>query len=583
MTHLGKLFAVLLFSSLCFARSPLEPVRTDNPRDTMVTFMQAMNDYKQGLEGGSEKKLTRIDDAVRTLNLEQLPTISKKELGRKAAIYLKEVIDRIIIIQPDLIPSSNELERWRLKDTEITISKVNQGDRTGEFLFNPSTVERAQEFYTKVKDLPYLKESGQGALFQESWDLEYLPHWTQKTIHGVRYWQILGLFIAILLGFVIKVLAEFIVKGVKVFVAEDENSFRYRTILALEKPIGLLMASAFWFFSIHYLRYEGESLVLLTSSIQVALGISVIWAAYRLVDVISLTLHRWAEKTDSDLDDQLVPMLTKSLRVFVVIFGVLLIFQNLGFNVMSLLAGLGLGGLAFALAAKDTAANLFGSIMILLDRPFRVGDWIRNSSVEGTVEYIGFRSTRIRTFYNSLISIPNSLLVTTNVDNMGLREFRRVRADLGVTYDTPPEKLEAFIEGIKNIILANPSTRKDYFHVVFNGYGASSLDIMVYFFLCVPDWTDELIEKQNVFLEILRLAKELGVDFAFPTTTLHMETFPGQTPSVVRHQDWTEEKIKASAAAFSKQGALAKPRGLGIFKRPFGQSILPGNDDRGSE
>ena len=571
--------AFLVFSSLAPASSPLEPVKTDHPRDTMVTFMNAMNEYRQGLESGDKKQLRRITDAVRTLNLKELPAITKKEQGRKAAILLKEVIDRIIIIQPELIPASTDVDRWRLKDTEITISKITDGERVGEYLFTPATVERAEEFFEKVKDMPYLEDSGQGAMFRETWDLEYFPEWAQGETMGIKYWQIIGLFIAILLGFMVKTLTQFVVMGIKVFVSEDENSIRYRTIRALEKPIGLLSASALWFFSIHYLRFEGGSLALLTGTIQVLLGVSVIWAAYRMIDVVSLTLHRWADKTESDLDDQLVPMLTKSMRVFVVIFGVLLIFQNLGFNVMSLLAGLGLGGLAFALAAKDTAANLFGSIMILIDRPFRVGDWIKNSAVEGTVEQIGFRSTRIRTFYNSLISIPNSILATTNIDNMGLREYRRVRADLGVTYDTPPEKLEAFIEGIKNIIQANPSTRKDYFHVVFSGYGSSSLDIMVYFFLSVPDWTDELIEKQNIFLEILRLAADLGVDFAFPTQTLHMETFPGKEPSVIRHQGWTEEKIKSSAASFASGGSMAKPRGLGIFKRPFGQANLPGDDD----
>ncbi len=582
MIDLKMLFALLLFSTISTsqARSPLEPVKTDHPRDTMVTFMQAMNDYRQGLESGNTKQLNRINDAIRTLNLKDLPVITKKEQGKKAAILLKEVIDRIIIIRPEFIPNSIEIERWRLKDTEITIAKVMDGDRTGEFLFTPSTVERAEEFFAKVKDLPYLKNSGRGAMFRESWDLEYFPSWAQKQVLGVCYWQALGLFIAILFGFILKTLAEFIVKGIKVFITEEESSFRYRFIRALEKPIGLLIASAFWFFSIHYLRFEGESLALLTGVIQVILGISVIWAAYRLVDVVSLTLHKWADRTESDLDDQLVPMLTKSLRIFIVVFGILLIFQNLGFNVMSLLAGLGLGGLAFALAAKDTAANLFGSIMILLDRPFRVGDWIRNSSVEGTVEHIGFRSTRIRTFYNSLISIPNSILATTNIDNMGLREYRRVRADLGVTYDTPPEKIEAFIEGIKNIIQANPSTRKDYFHVVFNGYGSFSLDIMVYYFLTVPDWTDELIEKQNIFLEILRLAHNLEVDFAYPTQTLHMETFPEKAPTVIRHESWTKEQIRSTAAGFAKGGALAKPRGLGIFKRPFGQTALPGDDDQ---
>ena len=135
--------------------------------------------------------------------------------------------------------------------------------------------------------------------------------------------------------------------------------------------------------------------------------------------------------------------------------GILIVLQNMGVNVFSLLAGLGLGGLAFALAAKDTAANLFGSIMILTDRPFKIGDWVKMDGVEGTVEEIGFRSTRVRTFYNSLITIPNATIANVQIDNLGVRQYRRTTATLGVTYDTSMEKMNQFVEGIRKIIEGN--------------------------------------------------------------------------------------------------------------------------------
>ncbi|MCB0407236.1 MAG: mechanosensitive ion channel family protein [Bdellovibrionales bacterium] len=585
MKHL-RAYCFILFFILCsfasfsaIARSPLAPVKTDSPRDTMSSFMDAMNDYKKGLDTNDSQLESRVWDAVRTLNLEKAPTLTKQEYGKRSALLLKEVIDRVILIDPTKIPDQTDIPRWRLKGTEITIAPVSSGDQAGEYLFTASTVERAEEFYDKIKDLPYLSGSGNGAGYSDRWNKKFFPQWAQKNLFGIFYWQILGLFIAILFGLMLQVITQYLIKILKAFFTNKENSIRYKIFASLEAPSGLFVASLFWYFSVIYLDYEGLSQTILTHLIQGLIGASVIWAAYRFVDVIHLSLNRWAMKTDSDLDNQLVPMVSKSLRVFVLVFGVLLIIQNLGFNVMSLLAGLGLGGLALALAAKDTAANLFGSITILLDRPFRIGDWIKNSEVEGTVERIGFRSTRIRTFYNSLISIPNSTLATTNIDNMGLREYRRVRTTLGITYDTPPEKVEAFVEGVKNIILANPKTRKDYFHVVFNDFGSSSLNIMVYFFLKVPDWTEELVERQNIFIEFLRLAQALKVDFAFPTTTLHMETFPEKKPSVLRHQDWTEEKIKSIAAAFAAQGKMAKPRGLGIFKRSGTNISLPGDNE----
>ena len=290
------------------------------------------------------------------------------------------------------------------------------------------------------------------------------------------------------------------------------------------------------------------------------LSFSLVWLAYKLTGVLTQYLTELADKTESTLDDQLVPLLNKTLKIFVVLFGTLIAAQSVGINVMSLLAGLGIGGLAFALAAKDTVANFFGSLMILFDKPFQVGDWIITGGQEGTVEEIGFRSTRIRTFYNSVISVPNSVLMNANIDNMGRREFRRFTTHLGITYDTPPEKIEAFMEGIKNIIKANPTTRKDYFHVVFNNYGPDSLLIMVYLFFKVPDWSAELVERNNILLEIYRMADEMSVEFAFPTQTLHVHSSENEN-----NQSMDETNLSTIAQDFGPNGKNSKPNGLGIY------------------
>jgi MscS family membrane protein len=186
------------------------------------------------------------------------------------------------------------------------------------------------------------------------------------------------------------------------------------------------------------------------------------------------------------------------------------------------MGGLGLGGAALALASKDTVSNFFGSVTVLFDRPFEVGDWIITEGAEGTVEAVGFRSTRIRTFYNSLITLPNSLLTTSVVDNMGRRRFRRIKTTIGVQYDTTPEQLDAFCEGIRELIRRHPYTRKDYYHVYFNDFGTSSLDIMLYCFVACPDWAVELRERHRLLADIMRLANKLNVNFAFPTRTVHL-------------------------------------------------------------
>ena len=176
-----------------------------------------------------------------------------------------------------------------------------------------------------------------------------------------------------------------------------------------------------------------------------------------------------------------------------------------------------------AFAAQDTIGNFFGSITVLFDRPFGIGDWIVIGDVEGTVERVGFRSTRVRTFYNSMVTIPNSKMVNTQVDNYGARRYRRARVMLSLTYDTAPEKIDAFCEGIRELIRLHPYTRKDYYHVYFNQFADSSLNILLYTFFEVPDWGTELRERHRLFVDILRLADRLGVEFAFPTQTVVLQ------------------------------------------------------------
>jgi MscS family membrane protein len=199
-------------------------------------------------------------------------------------------------------------------------------------------------------------------------------------------------------------------------------------------------------------------------------------------------------------------------------------------NITSLLAGLGLGGIAFALAAQDTVKNFFGSVTVLLDRSFQVGDWVVVGDIEGTVEELGFRSTRIRTFYNSLITLPNSNLISAHVDNYGERRYRRWKTYLGVAYGTPPVTVDALCEGIRELVRRHPYTRKDYYHVYLNEFGAHSLDILLYIFFETPDWATELRERHRLAVDILRLARHLGVEIAFPTQTLYLKRDHGTSP-----------------------------------------------------
>jgi MscS family membrane protein len=293
------------------------------------------------------------------------------------------------------------------------------------------------------------------------------------------------------------------------------------------KPIGLLAMAFCWYQGMTVIGLQPRVLDVLLIAVKFFGVVAAVWTAFRLIDLLSSYLLKKAQKTATKFDDLLIPLVSRTLKIFSVCVGFVLFAETFDLKIYGLLSGLGLGGLAVALAAKDTLGNIFGSLTVLVDRPFEIGDWIKTGDIEGTVETVGIRSSRVRTFYNSLITVPNTLLTTAVVDNLGRRKYRRIKTMLSLEYHTSPERIEAFCEGVRELIRRHPYTRKDYYHVYFNQFSASSLDVLLYCFLECPDWAVELRERQRLFLDILRLARRLGVGFAFPTQTLHLHQ-PGE-------------------------------------------------------
>jgi MscS family membrane protein len=249
----------------------------------------------------------------------------------------------------------------------------------------------------------------------------------------------------------------------------------------------------------------------------------VVWFLFRVVDVAVEYLGRLAKRTQSKLDDQLVPLVRKALKVTIgVVCGVWVV-QLLGYSVSSLLAGLGIGGLAVALALQDSLANFFGSVFIFLDRPFAVGDTVKIGDVTGTVEQIGFRSTRIRTWPATLVSIPNKTVAESVVDNWSKMPKRRVFQTVGVTYETTAEQMEKAVAAIRRILESDEGVDQEFIVVRFSDFGASSLDIIVYYFTKAIAYADHLAMKERVNLAIMRAMQDLGLSIAFPTRTVYFE------------------------------------------------------------
>lgn len=504
------------------ADNSLEGLRT--PRETMETFMVSMRLQKDGTIGAWR-------EAARAFDLDEVPMIAYDEAAYAAAFGMHEIINRLEWVVYETIPNDPNFDsgRYIYKRVDGILIEMTRSD-AGAWRFSKNTVEAIPSMLEVVRNRN-LVEGAQQTTFiisPEVWLRTNLPHWFFQRAFILENFQWMAILFFILLGFIVDRLLRIVLQNGRTRLAEargiklDEEPF----VLGARR-LGLASSGLVWLLGLTFLHLPEQLTVVLTFAVVLYTAFTAIAAGMSVIDVLAGLFLRRAALTDTKYDDVLVPLIQKSAKVFVVAIGVIFIADNMEIDITSLLAGLGIGGLALALAAKDTLENLFGSITVLVDRPFNIGDWVIVEGVEGTVETVGLRSTRIRTFYNSLITVPNSNLIKASVDNMGARRYRRVKTMISVTYNTPPEKIDAFCEGIREIIRRHPYTRKDYYHVWFNQFNSSSLDILVYAFHEVPDWATELRERHRLFLDIVRLAHRLGIEFAFPTQTLYLERGTG--------------------------------------------------------
>lgn len=375
---------------------------------------------------------------------------------------------------------------------------------------------------------------------------ENIPFLSTEVVEILKYqtilmpnWKWIVLGTGIVLGFLLQPILRWVLKKIKeanrIAKRFPKSFWGYLLRAEIERPISWLLVTALWFATATAASLPEKFHAGFDHLVRAILAISLIRLIYYAVDAMGSVFADYAAKTESTMDDQLAPFATKSLKALVIILGLLIVLQSFGLNVMSLLAGLGLGGLALALAAQDTAANLFGSITILFDTPFKVGDLVKVKDMEGVVEEIGFRSTRIRTGYNSIITIPNAMMAKETVDNMGVRPFRRIRQNIGIAYETPPEKIEEFCGRLRYAIKQDGLVVPETVVVNFNGFGDSALNVLVNFHLRTNVADEELHHQQVIFTEILQIGAELKIDFAYPTRTVYhreMAQLPEPAPEI---------------------------------------------------
>jgi MscS family membrane protein len=489
-----------------------------SPRETMEYFLISMDRVKHGDNSA-------MDSAVSTLDLAQIDYGSRNTIGRLSAERLVNTMDRLAKVNLSNIPNYEEGPTWyyrkqtinfgnAIHDVEIAIHKTTEG-----WKFTPETVDSIEDYYNAVARYNVVA----GVVELKSWKSSFknlFPAWTGEQVLLLKNGQWLGLILVIFFSF----LSMYAVRFFATFYTRNNaiKSERYKSTFWF----GLLTFALVFKLGILLLEFDVEILEYILRGDYIFTAVCAVMASLKVVDLISFKFENRAKQSDNKFDDVLVPMLKKTAKVLVMAFGALFVAHSLTFDVGSILAGLGIGGVAVALAAKDTISNLFGSVTVILDRPFNIGDFVvLDKGVEGTIEQVGFRSTRIRTPLNSLITMPNSVLANMAIDNYGMRSFRRYKTLLQLDYRTSENELEKFILEVREFINQNKKIEKVAVEASVYIYELteSSIDIQVVVYFDVKNGKEELEERHNLIKGILKIANSNEINFAYPTRTVFIQ------------------------------------------------------------
>lgn len=484
---------ILLIQVIGFAQN-------SNPREAVINHLANLQP-----DSYDEEQSAKSFESYKQVNLEVAARRLKKFFDAKGLfIEVKDIPD-----SPNYFDSTQADNIYIIDKAYPDIYLKKYGTK---WKYSEETVSKINNYYKQI--------------FPEEIKniLSNLPESFFYRLLDIELWKWIGIFIYLIIAIILyvifnKVLMIYAIKLLKKIPRSRKlNHFALRVI----RPISILILIGLLdeFYPILQLPVRTSNIFNFLVKLSNPIIITII--VYRFVDLIADVFEKVAEKTESTVDDQLVPLIRKAMKIVVVIIGSFYLIDNLGIDYTPLLAGASVGGLAIALAAQDTMKNFFGSITIFTDKPFDVGDWIVFGKEEGTVEEVGVRSTRVRSFYNSLISIPNGKISDMVVDNMGRRKYRRYKTTLSLEYNSNPESVKKFVEGLKQIVEDMGETRKDYYEIHLNDFGTYSLQILVYIFFEVENWSQELLARQEYIFKSLELAKELNLKFAYPTQNINL-------------------------------------------------------------
>jgi MscS family membrane protein len=566
----GSAFLTLLVVACAVARpdiaaaaealNAMRPADTSSPRATLRSFIDSCNELHRRIreatyfDRSSPKHHPLAVRVLDCLDTSELPEFAREELASEAACCLKEILDRLELPPEEEIPDIGaiqaaggveKLSRWQIPGTRITIARVEDGPRRHEYLFSPGTVGRAVEYYRDVKSLPYRTTGEEVSEGLYIWFLsapghpaigavvDRLPDWTREQRFGLAIWKWAGLLLALVVALLLMAAAYRLGRSLARRY-HDEALFRY--CLTIVFPIiATLIPVAFKDLAFSYLMLRGTplyvtsfcaDLLALLASLVVVFGVS-----NRIAAVIIASPHI----NPQGLDAQFIRIVSKlmSLVVSVVIF--LQGGHYLGFPLTTLLASAGIGGLAIALAAQDTLKTLFGTIMLLTDKPFRVGERIIVDKYDGVVEDIGLRSTKIRLLTGHQATIPNDQLAGNDIENVGRRPYIRRIADVHIPLDTPRETVEKAVGIIRTALENHEGMAADFPpRVYFFDFQPTAFVIRAIYWYNPPQYWDFLAFGERLNFAIFRAFEQQGINFTLPARVTHTNIESRQAPLEVK-------------------------------------------------
>jgi len=505
---------------------PLEPADRSSPRATLATFNES---FERAWEGFSQKKpgwREAFIEAARCLDSSEIPEAVRETVVAEGTLLLKEVLDRVPPFPEDEAPDAEGaegLERWRVPHTEINLIRVASGERAGEFLFSADSVARIREFYDKVQDLPY-QPGREGAHYDElrfgglspgvSRIARLLPPVTREEIAGALVWQWGAVVVSLVLAGLLAAWAFRL--GRRVAAGELARKGR-RGLGSVVFPLSLLaLALASREIAFQFLRLAGVPYVSLRMALTAVGHLAVAWLIAVALARLGEAVGRAFQAPGQNLNVQLVGVSFRILTILAVTGYLFFAAQTLGLPVPALVAGLGVGGLAVALATQSTLENLIGGLILYADRPVRVGDVFRLGDGIGIVEEIGLRSTRVRTRDRTVIAIPNADLVRREIENLTLRDQIPFRTTLRLRLETTPDQLRYLVTTLTRMLREHPGLVEDTGQARLAGFGESSLEIELRAFAATTDFDEFLAIRQDLLLRVMSLVEDAGTRLAVP-------------------------------------------------------------------